>query len=131
VFCNDKFIQMTGYDRKEVIGRNCRFLQGEDRSQEARNILKDAVVKGTTVTVELRNYKKDGSMFWNELFMSPIKNKDGKVTHFIGVQNDVTRRKNAEERLRITQDNFKSELDKRTKHLSESEEYLKSILATI
>ena len=131
VFCNEKFIQMTGYNRHEVMGRNCRFLQGEDRKQEGRNILKDAVAKGTSVTVELRNYKKDGSMFWNELHMSPVKNEDGEVTHFIGVQNDVTRRKNAEERLRVTQANFKTELDKRTQYLSESEEYLKSILATI
>ena len=107
IFCNDKFLQMTGYDRSEMIKRNCRFLQGEDRAQEARWILKDAVLKGSPVCVELRNYRKDGSLFWNELYMSPVKNSSGEVTHFIGVQNDITRRKNAEERLKTTQDNFK------------------------
>src|SRR4051812_5764342 len=124
-------MQMTGYDRGEIIGRNCRFLQGEDRGQDARWILKDAVQKGSSVSVELRNYRKDGSLFWNELYMSPVKNSSGVITHFIGVQNDITRRKNAEERLKATQDNFKAELEKRTRKLSESEEYLKSILATI
>lgn len=131
IFCNDRFLEMTGYQRNEIIGRNCRFLQGEDRSQDARFKLKEAVEKGITAEVELRNYRKDGTIFWNELYMAPIVNEEQKVTHFIGVQNDVTRRKNAEQRLKTSQDAFKEELDKRTKSLRDSEEYSKSILATI
>lgn len=131
IFCNDKFMQMTGYDRSEVIGRNCRFLQGEDRSQEQRFVLKKAIEQGTAVLVEIRNYRKDGVLFWNELYMSPIKNELGKVTHFVGVQNDVTKRKNVEVKLQQTRESFKNELDQRTKKLRESEEFLKSILATM
>lgn len=131
IFCNDRFLEMTGYSRSDVIGRNCRFLQGEDRNQKARQTLREAVKKGKTVSVELRNYTKDGRMFWNELYMSPILDEDNKVTHFVGVQNDISRKKYVENKLQKTQEQFKEELDKRTRSLKESEEYLKSLVETI
>jgi len=131
IFCNEKFLEMTGYERADVIGHNCRFLQGEDRKQEARALLKHAVENGETITIEIRNYKKDGNMFWNELHMSPILDNNNHITHFIGVQNDISRRKNVEFKLQKMQEAFKSELDKRTKSLKESEEYLKSIVETL
>ena len=99
VYCNAAFERMTGYSRKEIIGHNCRFLQKEDRSQKEREILREAVAKGKPCVVEIRNYQKDGTLFWNELYMSPVFDDNGRVVYFIGVQNDITRRKNYDHRL--------------------------------
>lgn len=90
VFCNRAFKELTGYREKEVIGRNCRFLQGDDRDQEGRDKIRIALEKGEECTTLLRNYRKDGSTFWNELKISPIKSRQGKVEYFVGIQNDVT-----------------------------------------
>lgn len=73
IYCNKAFEHISGYDRLEIIGRNCRFLQKEDRNQEVRQTLRDAIKKGEDCFVEIRNYRKDGILFWNELYMSPIK----------------------------------------------------------
>jgi PAS domain S-box-containing protein len=99
IFVNQGFEDMTGYTVAETIGHNCRFLQGDDRDQEARRILKGAIRNGEETTVELRNYHKDGTMFWNELKISPIKDDSGTVTHYVGFQMDITRRKRFEERI--------------------------------
>ncbi|RZK70609.1 MAG: PAS domain S-box protein, partial [Pedobacter sp.] len=99
IYCNKAFEGLSGYSREEVIGRNCRFLQGNERNQQAREDIRKAVTGGDSITVELRNYRKGGELFWNELYISPILGEAGQVTHFIGVQNDITRRKNAEENL--------------------------------
>ncbi|WP_374163593.1 PAS domain-containing protein [Arcticibacter sp. MXS-1] len=93
IYCNHTFEKMTGYSRHEIIGRNCRFLQMDDREQPERASLRRAVEEGRECLVEIRNYHKNGTLFWNELYIAPIKNKDGIITHFIGIQNDVSRRK--------------------------------------
>lgn len=90
VWVNEAFERLTGYASQEVIGRNCRFLQGEDFSQPSLSTVKAAVLSSNSCLVTLRNYRKDGSMFWNELSLSPIRNSAGIVTHFIGIQKDVT-----------------------------------------
>ena len=94
VWVNDYFCEFTGYERDEVLGRNCRFLQGEDRDQAARHTLRRAVEAGEDADVVLRNYKKDGTLFYNHLFTSPVF-EDGEIVFFIGVQNDVTERETA------------------------------------
>lgn len=86
IFCNPAFEQLTGYPRKEVLGKNCRFLQGDDRDQTELDRLRDAVRTGQSVTVTLRNYRKDGSPFRNELNISPVHGPDGTITHLIGIQ---------------------------------------------
>ena len=91
VWVNDFFCHFTGYDRDEVIGRNCRFLQGDDRDQAERYELRDAVDEARSTHVLLRNYKKDGTVFYNDLYVSPVSEKD-RPRYFIGVQNDVTTR---------------------------------------
>lgn len=95
VYVNQGFETLTGYRSDEVLGRNCRFLQGDDHDQEGVGQLREAIAKRENVRVELRNYRKDGSMFWNELFVTPIF-KGGKLALFVGVQNDITSRKDAQ-----------------------------------
>ena len=89
IYINGAFSSITGYPVEEVIGKNCRFLQGEDRDQETRQQIREALATGSDLTVVLRNYRPDGEQFYNELHLSPIR-RDGKVTHFVGIQNDVT-----------------------------------------
>ncbi len=131
IYSNEAFTRISGYTYNEIIGRNCRFLQGEDRGQAARSVLAEAVKKGEECVVELRNYRKNGSLFWNELYMSPVKNKEGEVTHFIGVQNDITARKNAEAELHTEKELLERRVEDRTAYLKESEDYLKSIIETV
>jgi len=131
IYCNRAFEQLTGYKRSEIIGRNCRFLQQDDRNQAERAVIKDTVSKGQPSTVEIRNYKKDGTLFWNELFISPIRDKHGKVSHFIGVQNDVTRRKKAESELKRERELIEQKVAERTRSLKENQEYMDSIVQTV
>jgi PAS domain S-box-containing protein len=99
VYVNPAFERTTGYVAEEVLGRNCRFLQGEDRDQQAIGELRRAVREGRHCTVVIRNYRKDGSLFWNELSIYPVRNEDGRTTSFVGVQNDITERVRTEEIL--------------------------------
>ncbi|MEM9556673.1 MAG: ATP-binding protein [Acidobacteriota bacterium] len=92
IFVNDAFEAMTGYGRDDVLGRNCRFLQRQDREQPALETLRAALREGRHCTTVLRNYRYDGSLFWNELAVSPIVDRDGEITHFVGIQTDVTQR---------------------------------------
>nr|AHZ63919.1 phototropin [Cylindrocystis cushleckae] len=90
-FASEGFYKMTGYSPKEVIGRNCRFLQGEgtDRAEVAR--LKQCLVSGESFCGRLLNYRKDGTPFWNLLTVSAVKNDDGKIVKFVGMQVEVTK----------------------------------------
>ena len=99
VYVNPAFERTTGYAAEEVLGRNCRFLQDEDRDQPALGELRTAVREGRHCTVVLRNYRKDGTLFWNELSIYPVRDDEGRMTSFVGVQNDITERIRAEETL--------------------------------
>ena len=99
VYVNPAFERTTGYASEEVLGRNCRFLQGKDRDQPALGELRTAVREGRHCTVVLRNYRKDGSLFWNELSIYPVRDEDGRTSSFVGVQNDITERIRTEEIL--------------------------------
>ncbi|WP_293330356.1 PAS domain S-box protein [Microcoleus sp. CAWBG58] len=100
IYCNPAFESMTGYRREEIIGKNCRFLQGSDTDSEALEIIRQALTTESECQVILKNYRKDRTVFWNSLSISPVRDKTGKLTHFIGVQRDITDRKQAEESLR-------------------------------
>jgi PAS domain S-box-containing protein len=99
VYVNPAFERTTGYTAEEVLGRNCRFLQDEDRDQPAVGELRAAVHEGQHCSVVLRNYRKDGTLFWNELSIYPVRDEKRRVTNFVGVQNDITERIRTEEIL--------------------------------
>jgi len=90
LYVNRAFKQITGYDRRDVLGRNCRFLQGSDRDQPGVHAIRTAVEEGKSTRVRLRNYRKDGSMFWNDLTLSPVYDRDRRLTHFVAIQDDVS-----------------------------------------
>lgn len=99
IYINPAVERITGYSKTELIGKNCRFLQNDDREQAAVQDIRLAIQEGREEKVELRNYRKDGSMFWNELHLAPVKEEGGQVTHFIGIITDITDRKNMEKQL--------------------------------
>ena len=99
VYVNPAFEFTTGYPASEALGSNCRFLQAEDRDQAGLDELREAVREGRECRVVLRNYKKDGTLFYNELSVSPVLDEGGRIVNFVGVQDDVTERKSVEEEL--------------------------------
>ena len=103
VFANNAFVQMTGYPREELLGRNCRFLQGPETDRDTVTEVRKAVAAREEVAVEILNYRKDGSSFWNALFVSPVFDSDGSLVYFFGSQLDVSRRRDAEDGLRQAQ----------------------------
>ncbi|MCU0547005.1 MAG: PAS domain S-box protein [Oscillatoriaceae cyanobacterium Prado104] len=108
VYCNPAFEKITGYDRSEIIGRNCRFLQGPDTDRAAVDRIRVALREQHDCKVVLKNYRKDGTPFWNEFTISPVRDSNGCVTHFIGVQSDITDRKLAEEALQQAEAKYRS-----------------------
>jgi PAS domain S-box-containing protein len=92
VWANPAFTRTTGYELDEIAGLNCRFLQGDGTAPETRIRMRDAVERGEPVTLTVLNYRRDGSAFWNEVAISPVLDEDGELTHFVGVQADVTAR---------------------------------------
>ena len=96
---NERFEDLTGYDESEVVGRNCRFLQGEDTEAEPVAEMRRALETGEETTIELRNYRKNGTEFWNQVRLAPIEDDDGEVTHYVGFQEDVTERVERETEL--------------------------------
>lgn len=94
VYANPAFYRLTGYEPDEVIGRDCRFLQRGHTAQPGLTALKAALSRGVEATVVLSNFRKDGSHFWNELTVSPVLNESGTLTHYVGIQHDVTEREN-------------------------------------
>jgi PAS domain S-box-containing protein len=103
IFANHAFAKMTGYANHEVVGRNCRFLQGPETDNEAVDELRLAILERREVATEILNYRKDGSAFWNALFISPVHNKQGELVYFFASQLDVSRRRDAEEALHQAQ----------------------------
>ncbi|RYY35897.1 MAG: PAS domain-containing protein, partial [Sphingomonadales bacterium] len=103
IFCNRAFSSMTGYELEEIVGRNCRFLQGPETSRESVAEVREAIAGEREVSVEIMNYRKDGTTFWNALFISPVYEPDGRLAYFFASQLDVSRRRDAEDALRQAQ----------------------------
>ena len=100
IYINEGFERLTGYSAESMLGKNCRFLQGKETDPATVQVIRDALYKGEECTVEILNYTKAGKQFWNRLSLTPSLDNSGDVTHFIGVQSDITNRRNAEEALR-------------------------------
>lgn len=99
VFVNPAFTEMTGYPAHEILGRNCRFLQGKDTDPNAVKEVREGVRDHKRVDVSLINYRKDGRPFWNHLTINPVLDDNGTCTHFIGIQQDITRQKEQDAKI--------------------------------
>jgi sigma-B regulation protein RsbU (phosphoserine phosphatase) len=110
IYANRAFTEMTGYAYDEVVGRNCRFLQGKDTGTDAAKTIHEAITAQQSCNVEILNYRKDGTPFWNQLSVTPVRDDEGRTTHFIGIQSDITRRRAAENSLRAVNKQLKRDL---------------------
>ena len=98
IYVNRAFEELTGYRSEEILYRDCRFLQGDDTDQDVRQEIRAAIEENRPCRVTLRNYRKDGSLFWNELSLTPVFNDEDRLTYYIGIQKDITDRVEAEQR---------------------------------
>jgi PAS domain S-box-containing protein len=103
VFANRAFQDLTGYEEEEVLGRNCRFLQGAQTDRRAVAELREAVAARRAVSVELLNYKRDGTPFWNGVYVAPVHDPSGRLIYFFASQLDITRRRTSEQAYRQAQ----------------------------
>jgi len=112
VLANQAFLDLTGYDAEEVVGRNCRFLQGHDTSKDAVEVVRTAIAEARAIEVELLNYRRDGTTFWNQLHVSPVHDDAGRLVYFFASQTDVTERREAQS-LREAERRLLREVDHR------------------
>jgi PAS domain S-box-containing protein len=116
VYCNQAFLDLTGYARDEIVGRNCRFLQGRGTKPSAVAKLREAIEKEEYTVVDILNYRKDGSAFWNAVHVGPIYDENGKLSYFFGSQWDITELLAARETI-IENERVAAELRHRTDNL--------------
>ncbi len=100
IYANKAFERLTGYSQEDIIGYNCRFLQGEDREQPGRFIIAEAMKQHESVEVTFRNYKKDGTLFYNKLKITPLFDKKQRVIYYLGVQYDITQQVNSNNEIK-------------------------------
>lgn len=131
IYVNSTFERMTGYPPSEVLGKNCRFLQAAKRDQPGIKVIRKALKEHKPCTVNLENFKKNGYFFWNELHLAPIFDSKGKLTHYVGVQTDVTQRVLAEQALEKQQHHLEELVTARTQKLAEKNIALQEILSQI
>ena len=117
VFANDAFLRMTGYPRDEVLGTNCRFLQGPETDRTKVAVIREAIAGRCDVSVDMLNYRKDGTPFWNALYVSPVFDEAGDLQFFFASQVDFTERKAAEDEVRAAKDHFEAVFQERTSDL--------------
>jgi PAS domain S-box-containing protein len=106
IYCNPAFTTLTGYPAEAILGRNSRFLQGSETDRATVALLHNVIATGEPVQAVIRNYRRDGTPFWNELAIAPVHDEAGQLTHFVGIQTDVTARVEATEALRASEERF-------------------------
>lgn len=99
IYVNPAFERMTGYTSLEMLYQDCRLLQGDDRDQPARQRVREAIDRGLSCREVLRNHRKDGSFFWNELSITPVHNDSDQLMYYIGIQKDVSSEVEAQQRI--------------------------------
>lgn len=120
VFANNAFLRLTGYARDEVIGRNCRFLQGPDTDRAAIDEIRDAIRRRSDLAIDILNYRRDGTPFWNALYLSPVSNEEGELQFFFASQLDVTDRKQSEHELVAEKERVEQAVRQRTAELQDA-----------
>lgn len=117
IFCNEAFRKLTGYSDDEVIGRNCRFLQGPETDRDTIALMREGIGAGQDVAVDILNYRKDGSTFWNAVFISPVRDEANKIIYFFASQLDFTPVKSREADLAAARHQAEAEVAKHTANL--------------
>ena len=120
VYANASFLHLTGYSREEILGRNCRFLQGPDTSALTVAALRKAVDHAHDIAVDILNYRKDGTPFWNALYLSPVTSAAGELQFFFASQLDVSDRINAQQHVNDQKEVLEQEVRRRTKDLEDA-----------
>jgi PAS domain S-box-containing protein len=128
VFVNEAFSRLTGYGHQEIIGRNCRFLQGPDTDRDDVARLRDAIAARTPIELDLLNYKKDGATFWNRVLVSPVFDGEGELSYFFASQFDVTLERERLARLERERVDLETEVARRDAELVASEQRLRFAL---
>ncbi|WP_096358773.1 PAS domain-containing protein [Variibacter gotjawalensis] len=128
VFANDAFSRLTGYTREEIIGRNCRFLQGPRTDMAGVAKMRDAIERRVPIEIELQNHKKDGEVFWNRVLISPVFDESGALTYFFASQYDVTLERDQLVRLQRDRDALEAEVERHASDLMRREDRLRFIL---
>jgi len=115
IYVNDAFVDLTGYPRAEAVGENCRFLQGESTDPDQVAEIREAIDAEEPISIELKNYRKDGTEFWNHLEIAPVRDDAGTVVNYIGFQQDVTGRKERQRQLgvleRVLRHNLRNDMN--------------------
>lgn len=130
VYVNKAFLSLTGYSAKEVMGKNCRFLQKTDTDQPEISYIRHCILSEISCDVVLRNYRKDGTAFWNHLRIDPVLDNDGYLTHFIGIQTDVTELRKAQLAAHKANKILELRVHERTKDLAEAEKRMRAVFET-
>jgi PAS domain S-box-containing protein len=120
IYANEAFLKLTGYHSTEVIGHNCRFLQGAETDPEAGRKITRAISKNQDISIDILNYKKNGEAFWNGLYISPVIDEHGVTRYFFASQVDITDRKKLETDRRELQQNLENLVKSRTKELEDA-----------
>ena len=130
-YANEAFTELTGYRREELLGRNCRMLQGPATDPDLIEAMRRAVSAGEAIELEILNYRKDGRPFWNALHISPVRNAAGTISHFFSSQHDVTAKKDLELKLQQANSTLEAQVERRTRALQEALEAKELLLHEI
>ena len=131
VYVNDCFEDITGYKWQEIQGKNCRFLQGDEQQPEAVETIKQAIKSQLSCTVVLKNYKKSGEVFYNELHLSPLINQQGELSHYVGIQNDITERVQLDSQLQQYKTQLEDLVKERTEQIANKNNALQELVSQV